>query len=272
MAAVVACTSQATAEQQRPQTSCQSVLHVGDSLSLGITEDAGGAGAEVAAQYEAIGVKSSFFDVAGGRSSVETVEDTPNAVSAAQELGRMHPAAGRCWVLQIGTNDAANISAGSGVDATARIDELMDVVGGEPVLWPNLKTLESAPTHYEPEKMVAYNAALMQACTRYPNLRIYDAAADLPDTSFVDGIHHTGAGSEVFAGGIAGALATAYPAGGGPAPGCVVGATGIVPAAPDSSPGPLAAPRSDGGLICFAPVVDICLSTTDLGLVPATTR
>lgn len=271
MAAVVACTSDATADQQDPQTLCQSVLHVGDSLSLGITDEADSPGADVAQRYEAAGVTTSFFDVAGGRSSVETVDEVPNAVSAAEELSRTHPAAGRCWVLQIGTNDAANISAGSQVDAAARIDQLMQVVGDEPVLWPNLKTLVSAPMHYEPEKMVAYNGALMEACARYPNLRIYDAAADLPDTAFVDGIHHTTAGSEVFAGGIASALATAYPAGGGPTPGCVVGTANTVPA-PESSPGPMAAPQSGNGLICFAPIVDICLSTTDFGLAAATTR
>ncbi|ORM37840.1 SGNH/GDSL hydrolase family protein [Williamsia sp. 1135] len=271
MAAVVACTSDATADQQHPQTSCQSVLHVGDSLSLGITDEADSPGADVAQQYEAAGVTTSFFDVAGGRSSVETVDDKPNAVSAAQELSRTHPAAGRCWVLQIGTNDAANISAGSQIDATARIDQLMQVVGGEPVLWPNLKTLASAPTHYEPEKMVAYNGALMEACTRYPNLRIYDAAADLPDTAFVDGIHHTGAGSEVFAGGIAGALASAYPAASDPAPGCMVGPA-VPSSSPEGSPGPIAAPLPGNGQICFAPIVDFCLPTTAFGSSSATDR
>ncbi|WP_207840912.1 SGNH/GDSL hydrolase family protein [Williamsia soli] len=271
MAAVVACTSDATADQQHSQTSCQSVVHVGDSLSLGITAEAHSPGAEIASQYEAAGVRTSFFDVAGGRSSIETVDDKPNAVSAAQELSRTHPATGRCWVLQIGTNDAANISAGSGVDATARIDQLMHVVGDEPVLWPNLKTIASAPTHYEPENMVAYNGALMAACTRYPNLRIYDAAADLPDTAFVDGIHHTGAGSEVFAGGIAGALATAFPVASDPTPACVVGST-TPGSSPEGPPGPIAAPLPGNGRVCFAPVLDFCLPTTAFGSSSTTNR
>ncbi len=224
--AVVACTSNATAdEQQPPQTSCQHVLHVGDSLSLGITEDAETEDAQVAVQYERVGVADSSFDVSGGRSSVELVDDVPNAVSAAEGLALSHPDVQRCWVLQIGTNDAANIAVGSPIDAVERIDRLMSVVGTEPVLWPNLKTLSSAPQYYEPENMIAYNAALTDACNRYPNLRIYDAAADIPDDAYVDGIHHTTAGSEVFADGIARALAVAYPADLAPPAGCVLEST-----------------------------------------------
>ena len=71
--------------------------------------------------------------------------------------------------------------------------------------------------------MRAWNAALLRACDRYPNLRVFDWAAAVRDDWFIeDGIHYTSDGYAARAHRIAIALAEAFPAG-GRSPDCVVG-------------------------------------------------
>ena len=50
-------------------------------------------------------------------------------------------------MLALGTNDTANIYAGSPIDRMTRIERMLSVVGDQPVLWVNLKSLlASGPT------------------------------------------------------------------------------------------------------------------------------
>ena len=44
-----------------------------------------------------------------------------------------------CWVFALGTNDTANVSVGSNVGRMARIQEMMSVAHGEPVMWVNTR-------------------------------------------------------------------------------------------------------------------------------------
>ncbi len=79
--------------------------------------------------------------------------------------------------------------------------------------------------------MLLWNSALMRACARYPNMRVYDWAAAAKKSWFItDGIHYTSAGYAARAYLIARALAAAFPDG-GPAAG--------VPQGLDGKSGPL---------------------------------
>ena len=126
-----------------------------------------------------------------------------------------------CWVLALGTNDAANVYVGSNVDDAARIDRMMKTIGNEPVLWVNVKSLvPSGP--YAAANMRRWDEALAQACSRYPNMRIFDWASVVRDGWFIeDGIHFTSPGYEARSLLIARALADAFPASGEATP-CVV--------------------------------------------------
>ena len=115
--------------------------------------------------------------------------------------------------MALGTTDAANMHAGGVLTAGERIDRMFAIVGDDPVLWVNVKTLNPSDADWANAQMVAWNEALVAAQARYPNLQIYDWAAVVQDAWFQDdGIHYTSAGNAERARLIADALLAAYPA------------------------------------------------------------
>jgi hypothetical protein len=74
--------------------------------------------------------------------------------------------------------------------------------------------------------MADWDAALLAACARYPNMRVYDWASQVKNSWFIDdGIHFTSEGYAARARLIAQALLQAFPAGGqspSGTPGCLV--------------------------------------------------
>lgn len=163
------------------------------------------------AQYARVGVTDFRNEIAGARSIVERYHGEENA----SDVATREKASGfeGCWVLALGTTDAANMAAGGVPDAAARIDRMFAITGDDPVLWVNVKTLEADPDDWADSHMVAWNQALVDAQARHPTLRVYDWAAVVQDAWFQDDhIHYTSAGSVERARMIADALVTAYPA------------------------------------------------------------
>jgi hypothetical protein len=87
----------------------------------------------------------------------------------------------------------------------------MRVTQGEPVMWVNVVSLlHSGP--YSEANMHKWNNALMQACPRYPNMRVFNwAVLPQPGWFISDGIHYTSAGYAKRAQYIADGLAEAFP-------------------------------------------------------------
>ncbi len=204
------------------QTSCRSVIHIGDSTSEGLisAEYLPNPKQRISAQYARVGATTQHFEISGARSIVETFEGQPNGY----EVARAWRARGYrgCWVLALGTNDAADVYVGSSVDQMARIRRMMSVIGKQPVLWVNVKSLvESGP--YSEHNMQLWDDALLEACRTYPNMRVYDWAAAVKDKWFIeDGIHFTSPGYVARSRLIAQALAKAFPARGGESDSCLV--------------------------------------------------
>jgi hypothetical protein len=97
-------------------------------------------------------------------------------------------------VLALGTNEAANVAAGSNYGLDQRVDRMMSAIGHQPVLWVNVRSLLTSGPYAE-SNMRQWNAALLKSCRKYPNMRIYDWASDVKDPWFIsDGIHFTTAG------------------------------------------------------------------------------
>jgi GDSL-like Lipase/Acylhydrolase family len=198
----------------RPQTSCTSVAHIGDSTSVGMVSPTWLAdpAQRLAAQYRDAGVRNVQIDASGGRSIVEQMPGQINGYRVASAWA----AAGfrGCWVFALGTNDTANIAAGSSVGLLARIQEMMAVAHGAPVMWVNTQTdLSTGP--WSEANMQAWNQALLQAAKQYPNMRIFNWAGMVqPSWHLSDGIHYTSAGYAIRAAAIANALAHAFPASG----------------------------------------------------------
>jgi len=206
---------------ERQRTSCRAVAHIGDSTSVGmVSADYLPEPAQrLAAQYADVGVRHAWINASGGRSMVEVLPGQVNGYDTARQM----VAAGfhGCWVIALGTNDTANVSVGSNVGRLARIQELMSVAHGAPVLWVNVKTLDPSGAWAE-SNMQLWDDALIQACRQYPNLRVFDWAGVAHDGWFIsDGIHYTSAGYAARARLTARALARAFPSTGSSA-GCLI--------------------------------------------------
>ncbi len=226
------------------RTSCTSVAHIGDSTSDGLVSPdyLPSRRQRIAARYEDVGVQNVYTNITGARSVVEVLPGTTNAYQAARSLIRQ--GFNGCWVLALGTNDTADVAVGSNVGLAARISDMMRVTQGEPVMWVNVVSLlRSGP--YSETNMQKWDTALVQACARYPNMRVFNWAV-LPHRSWFinDGIHYTSAGYEKRALYIADGLAAAFPAA-GPNSGCLISLPSSV-TSPSPSPSPSSTPASGG--------------------------
>jgi hypothetical protein len=193
---------------------CTSVVHVGDSTSIGMvsTRYIPDETQQLPAQYARVGITTQHFDIEGGRAITEgyRAQDKPPARESAQTW--RDGGFDGCWVLALGTMDAANVGVGgTGYSFEDRISIMMQIAAGDPVLWVNAKTIATTGP-WRAEVMLPWNQALVDACRLYPNLRVYDWASDVQDEWFEpDGIHQDEAGSVNRARDIADALATAFP-------------------------------------------------------------
>ncbi|HSR94905.1 MAG TPA: acyltransferase family protein [Solirubrobacterales bacterium] len=192
-------------------TSCKAVVHIGDSTSEGLVSEnyLPDPRQRISAQYARVGATTQHFEISGARSIYERFEGLPNAQEVA-EAWKNEGFRG-CWVLALGTNEAANVAVGSSFTYDDRIDSMMSTIGEEPVLWVNVKSLV-ANGPYAESNMKQWDEALLHACDRYPYMRIYDWASDVKDAWFIpDGIHFTSPGYAARSRLIADALLEAFP-------------------------------------------------------------
>jgi hypothetical protein len=204
------------------RTVCQNVVHIGDSTSAGLNSPRylPDPALRLSRQYARIGVRTVHWEISGSQSIVETLPGQANGYAIARQLVR-HGYHG-CWVIALGTNDTADVSVGSRVSRSARIQRIMSVIGSQPVMWVNVKSLLPKGPYSESD-MLQWDHALVAACASHPNLRIYDWASAARKRWFTDdGIHYTEAGYAARSRLIADALASAFPAGHDPSGACVV--------------------------------------------------
>ena len=194
------------------KSSCKEVVHIGDSTSEGLDdpEYLPNELERIPNRYAEVGVKETHMEVQGARSIEERFEGEPNAQEVA-EAWKLEDFEG-CWVLALGTNEAADVAAGSNVGLHERIEKMMAIIGTDPVLWVNVKSLVPPGDPYSKGGMREWDEELERACANYPNMRVYDWASDVEDEWFIeDGIHFTSPGYAARAQLIAQALAHAFP-------------------------------------------------------------
>jgi hypothetical protein len=195
-----------------PQTSCEQLVHIGDSTGVPLFDPDGVGGPELTleARYDAVGVDVVYPDNDGARSIVERIDGRPNALDVAEGV-RANGFDG-CWVIMIGTNDAANIAAGASVNAEQRIRSMMDVIGDDRALWIDTVS-QRTDDAYRNASMLAWNQELYRVLATYPNARVfrwYDVVR--PAWFRNDGLHYTVEGSAQRAALTAAALLEAFPA------------------------------------------------------------
>jgi len=178
-------------------------------------------GQRLGTQYARVGATSQYLEISGARSIVETLsENQASGYALAREL-KAHGFRG-CWVIALGTNDTANVYVGSMVGLEARIERMMRVIGDQPVMWITVKSLLEAGAYSE-ANMRDWNRTVVEACAKYPNMRVFDWASLAEDDWFIsDGLHYTSEGYRHRARLTAEALAHAFPASGEGGSACVV--------------------------------------------------
>jgi len=195
----------------KPKTSCAAVAYIGDSTSVGLTSKSylPKRRLRLGPQFARQGALRQRFDIAGARSIIETAGNVPNAFDAAKMIKKS--GFDGCWVLGLGTNDSANQQVGSPYDSQNRIERMMSVIGDNPVMWINVKTLLSTGP-YANRYMRSWNDSVVEACSRYPNLRVFDWPSRVKDNWYIsDGIHFTSRGYGARSHAIANALSEAFP-------------------------------------------------------------
>jgi peptidoglycan/LPS O-acetylase OafA/YrhL len=206
-------------------TACTSVVHIGDSTSVGLISPdyLSDPKERIPAQYARVGVTTSRMEIDGGTSVLETaVAGHKNADQVADAL--VKSGYNGCWVIALGTNDTADVYVGSVLGLSGRIAEMMKTIGSQPVVWLTAKTLRSSGP-YANANMKQWDAALVQACSKYSNMRVFDWASVVQRAWFGDDqIHYTSAGYAQRARLIANSLVSAFPgpAGTPPSSSCIV--------------------------------------------------
>lgn len=186
--------------------------YIGDSVSIGLIspKQLPRPNDRLQARLGAVGVRQVSVDVSGGRSVVERLGTRPNALDVMPSRSHYQG----CYLVAIGTNDAANVTVGPARSTRQRIDDVMARAHGRPVLWPTVTALTHAPPGYTQAAMKAFDAELVAATKRHPNLRVYDWATER-DARWTegDGIHDRRIGSRSRAVMYARAMTVAFPAG-----------------------------------------------------------
>jgi hypothetical protein len=196
-------------------------VHLGDSTSESLisSDYLPDPSQRLDAQYRRVGVTVTNLQISGARSMWEHFDGVPNGLEVAQKL--VAQGYHGCWVIALGTNDAANIAVGSNVSEATRIQKIMSAIGNQPVMWVNTVSLvPSGP--YAESNMVRWDNGLEQACKSRPNMRILNWSGIVQPSWFIsDGIHYSTPGSAERAALIAAGLAHAFP-NSGSSPACLV--------------------------------------------------
>jgi peptidoglycan/LPS O-acetylase OafA/YrhL len=203
------------------ETSCRSVIHIGDSTSDSLISAnyLPNPTQRLDAQYRRVGVTSIDMQISGARSMWERWDGIPNGLDVVQQA--ISSGYRGCWVIALGTNDAANIAVGSTVNEVQRIERMMNAIGGQPVLWVDaVSVVPSGP--YSSSNMAKWDKVLDAACAAYPNMRVLTWSTIVQRGWFIaDGIHYNSYGSAQRSALIADGLAEGFPERGSAA-GCVV--------------------------------------------------
>ena len=205
------------AAAQAEKTRCTTVIHVGDSTSIGMFDDDYLSDPQRNAQvtYKNVGAQNVVADVTGARSTVESLEGDPSIRDSVQQLLDQGYGEDACWIIGAGVNDAANRAVGGSGEEDWRVDQIMELLGDAPVLWPTAATNRDSGA-YDNANMAPFNEALLAARDRYPNLVVYDWASDVHQEWFLPGddVHYQTEGNEKRAEYFSKALTLAFPADG----------------------------------------------------------
>ena len=153
----------------KDRTSCNSVVHIGDSTSEGLVSPdyLPNRKDQIAAQYARVGATTQHLEVSGARSIYETLRgptERPGS-RAGLEAARASTAAG---CSRSAPTRRPTSPPGSTIGYDERIDRMMNVADGDPVLWVNVRSLVTDGGPYANSNMQGWDEALLAACEPLP--------------------------------------------------------------------------------------------------------
>lgn len=181
----------AAAAPQPGGAACASIVHVGDSLSVGLSEGSVlKSGESIESKYKDAGIDGSKIRVEALSGRHITGGKEPGEGVVRSILDSAPEEQGRCWVIALGTNDVGGISTSA--DAGTRIDKIMDQIpADESTLWVEVASSDAAAAAFAPANMEKFNSALRGAAEKRGNLQVAPWSGEVDASMFTDGIHLT---------------------------------------------------------------------------------
>lgn len=198
-------------------TRCHQIIHVGDSTSLAMFTDAGvlNPADNATKTYTATGATKVTNSSFGARATNQGYQDYPSGNDSIREILSGGIDKDSCFVIALGTNDAANMNVYGGTDYDTHIRATMDIIGPKyPVLWiTTVVNPNGSPRWYTKDVMDAWNAELYRQQKRYPNMWVYPWDKDMRPEWFItgDGVHCNTIGNSERSRRFAQAVVNAWP-------------------------------------------------------------
>lgn len=175
--------SASTSTTVAPPPVCHRIIHLGDSnlgMAMGGFQQA----------YKKANVDA-IVDFANGRAATAAQNDGTSALTAIAHFQQLVPADGRCWILALGSEDAAS-SAYAGIDPSIDIHKIIDALGDEQVMWIT-PVMAGTTGVFNLAAATRYNQALLSSVGGHKNFSVldwYDIALDHLDQFGPDGVHY----------------------------------------------------------------------------------
>ena len=207
----------ATGTATATATRCEQVVHIGDSTSLMMFDDAGVYTPFDNAEqtYRAAGATTVINSSFGARATNLGWQGGPTGLDSVNEILGTGVPERTCFIIALGTNNAANQNRAGYDNSVADISAVMDAIGPNyPVLWVTPVTDDLwAPQYYQNAAMEVFNAGLYTAQESYPNLWVYPWNQEVREEWFLDGdgVHYNTDGNTARAHHFARALIDAFP-------------------------------------------------------------
>jgi lysophospholipase L1-like esterase len=193
---------------KKPPKRCDQVVHLGDSLTVRHA-------AFLRQAYRRIGFREPVILAGEGRGvTFKTHGDSSTGLQAAEAARTLAVQKGWrvCWVVALGTNDAAWIDTRS--RRVWSIAEMQRLIGPDPVLWVDIWMFNATDRpRYGTDRATAWNALLAARHKARPGFLVLDWSATAkqhPEWYLADHIHYTATGSKARAAAIAAKAATAF--------------------------------------------------------------
>lgn len=199
------------------RTRCTEIVHVGDSTSLAMFSDDGVENPDDNAMkvYAATGAHKVVNSSFGARATNQGYEDSPSGNESLRQLIDAGVDSDACFVIALGTNDAANMNVEGKDRSSEHIEATMDIIGPHhPVLWiTTIVNPAGAPRWYDKAVMDSWNSALYAELKTHPNMWVYPWDKDVRPNWFIegDGVHYNQEGSSERSHRFAQAVINAWP-------------------------------------------------------------